>query len=161
MSATRRPGRTRTEDGIGTSPPRPDGSLKVRGTFAFSSDLWRPDMLWGITVRSVHPHARLLGVDISEALRMPGVHAVLTHEDVPGRKLYGQMVVDQPVLAFDTIRFHGEPIALVAADHPESARRAAARVRVEYQVLAPVTDAERALAADAPLLQPDGNLVSR
>jgi xanthine dehydrogenase D subunit len=161
MSATRQPGQTRTEGGIGTSPPRPDGSPKVRGTFAFSSDLRHPDMLWGITVRSIHPHARLLGVGISEAQRMPGVHAVLTHEDVPGRKLYGQMVVDQPVLAFDTVRFHGEPIALVAADDPEIARRAAARVRVEYQVLDPVTDAERALAADAPLLQPGGNLVKK
>jgi xanthine dehydrogenase D subunit len=100
-------------------------------------------------------------VDVTAALRVPGVHAVLTHEDVPGRKLYGQMVVDQPVLAFDTIRFHGEPIALVAADHPDIARRAAARVRVEYQVLDPVTDAERALSADAPLLQPGGNLVKK
>ena len=58
---------------------------------------------------------------------MPGVHAVLTHEDVPGEKKYGLEFQDQPVLAFERVRYFGEPVALVAAEHPEQARRAAER----------------------------------
>jgi xanthine dehydrogenase D subunit len=86
------------------------------------------------------------------------VIAVLTHEDVPGKKLYGLEIADQPILAFDFVRYWGEAIALVAAEHPEQARRAAEKVRVEYEVLKPVTDAERALSPDAPRLHPNGNI---
>src|SRR5699024_4292684 len=71
-------------DGVGTSPRRPDGVAKVTGEFAYSSDMWMEDMLWGATLRSPHPHARIRGIDVTEALKVPGVHAVLTHEDVPG-----------------------------------------------------------------------------
>ena len=123
-----------TPDGVGTSAPRPDGIPKVKGQFAYSSDLWGENMLWGATARSPHPHARIRGVDTSEA-RGPGVHAILTHEDVPGRKTYGLELPDQPVLAWDRIRYQGEPVALVAADHPETARRAAAAIAVDYEVL--------------------------
>ena len=72
--------------GVGDSPARPDGRQKVTGEFAYSSDLWLDGMLWGATVRSPHPRARLTGLDISGALTAPGVAAVLTHEDVPGRQ---------------------------------------------------------------------------
>ena len=75
---------------------------------------------------------------------MPGVHAVLTHEDVPGKKLYGLEFPDQPVLAIDRVRYFGEAVAIVAAEEPEQARRAAAAVRVEYEPLEPVVDPERA-----------------
>ena len=114
--------------GVGDSPARPDGRQKVTGEFAYSSDLWLDGMLWGATVRSPHPRARLTGLDISGALTVPGVAAVLTHEDVPGAKTYGLEHKDQPVLAWDQVRYQGEPVALVAADHPETARRAAARI---------------------------------
>ena len=117
--------------------PRPDGTLKVTGEFAFSSDLWMADMLWGATLRSPHPRARIRAVDISGALRLPGVAAVLTHDDVPGRKTFGLEAADQPVLADDEVRYQGEPVAIVAADHPETARRAAAAITVDYQVLDP------------------------
>jgi CO/xanthine dehydrogenase Mo-binding subunit len=83
-------------------------------------------------------------IDISEARRMPGVHAALTHRDVPGEKRYGLEFTDQPVLALDDVRYFGEPVALVAAEHPEQARRAAAKVRVDYIPQQPVIDAERA-----------------
>ena len=146
--------------GIGASPQRPDGSLKVRGEFAFASDLWADDMLWGATLRSPHPHARIRSVDIGPALRMPGVHAVLTHEDVPGRNRYGVKIADQPVLAEDVVRYRGEPVALVAADHPEQARRAADRIEVDYEVLDPITDPERAAHdGSLPPLHPGGNVV--
>lgn len=144
---------------VGESARRPDGMLKVRGEFAFSSDMWAQDMLWGATLRSPHPRARILGIDITAAVAMPGVFAVLTHEDVPGEKFYGLDHADQPVLAIDQVRYHGEPVAVVAADHPETARRAAAAITVEYEVLDPITDVESALADGAPPLHPNGNLL--
>ena len=123
---------------------RRDATPKVTGQFAYSSDLEAADMLWGHTVRSPHAHARVLSIDVSEALTMPGVHAVLAHEDVPGKKLYGLEFSDQPVLAIDRVRYFGEAVALVAAEEPEQARRAAAAVRVEYEPLEPIVDPERA-----------------
>src|SRR5216110_1024028 len=80
----------------------------------------------------------------TRARAMPGVHAVLTHEDIPGDKLYGLEFRDQPVLAVERVRYFGEPVALVAAEHPEQARRAAERIRVDYEPLEPIADAERA-----------------
>jgi len=129
---------------IGEVTRRSDAVPKVTGEFAYSSDLHAAGMLWGHTVRSPHAHARIHGIDVSRALTMPGVHAVLTHEDVPGEKLYGLEFRDQPVLAIDRVRYFGEPVALVAAEHPEQARRAAEQVRVEYEPLEPIVDAERA-----------------
>ncbi|MEV0677702.1 molybdopterin cofactor-binding domain-containing protein [Actinosynnema sp. NPDC050436] len=143
--------------GIGESPQRPDGTLKVRGEFAFASDLWHEDMIWGATLRSPHPYARITSVDLTDALKVPGVHAVLTHRDVPGRNLYGLEHKDQPVLAEDVVRYQGEPVALVGADHPETALRAIKRIHVEYEELTPVVDVETALQDIA--LHPGGNLV--
>jgi CO/xanthine dehydrogenase Mo-binding subunit len=134
---------------IGESVARVDGIPKVTGEFAYSSDLFAAGMLWGHTVRSPHAHARVLGIDRAEALAMPGVHAVLTHEDVPGRKTYGLEHADQPVLAIDRVRYFGEAVALVAAEHPEQARRAAEKVLVEYEPLEPVVESERASEREA------------
>ncbi|MGZ4300743.1 MAG: molybdopterin cofactor-binding domain-containing protein [Gaiellaceae bacterium] len=138
---------------VGDSTPRVDGVPKVTGEFAYSSDLQAAGMLWGHTLRSPHAHARIVSIDISEAVGMPGVRAVLTHEDVPGEKRYGLEFPDQPVLAYERVRYFGEPVALVAAEHPEQARRAAARIRVEYEALEPVVDPERATEQDP--LHPD------
>jgi CO/xanthine dehydrogenase Mo-binding subunit len=140
---------------IGDVVLRADGVPKVKGEFAYSSDLVAPGMLWGHTVRSPHAHAHIVSIDVTEAVTMPGVHAVLTHEDVPGAKTYGLEFRDQPVLAIDRVRYFGEPVALVAADHPEQARRAAEKIRVEYEPLEPVTDMER--ATDGPDLHPDSD----
>jgi len=146
-SATGAPTRapTGTDGGVGTDAARPDGTLKVTGEFAYGSDLWMDDMLWGVTLRSPHPHARIRSLDIGAALAVPGVFAVLTSDDVPGELLYGLEIADQPVLARGTVLYQGEPVALVAADHPETARRACARIAVDYEVLEPVTDARDAL----------------
>src|SRR5439155_10855529 len=84
---------------VGEVVPRADAIPKVTGEFAYSSDLQAAGMLWGHTLRSPHAHARIATIDISEAVAMPGVHAVLTHEDVPGDKRYGLEFHDQPVLA--------------------------------------------------------------
>jgi CO/xanthine dehydrogenase Mo-binding subunit len=129
---------------VGESVRRVDGIPKTTGEFAYASDLSAAGMLWGHTVRSPHAHARIVEIDLAGALASPGVHAVLTHEDVPGQKRYGLEFPDQPVLAFDRVRYFGEPVALVAAEHPEQARRAAERIRVEYEPLQPVVDPEQA-----------------
>ena len=129
---------------VGESAKRIDAIPKVAGEFAYASDLFAADMLWGHTVRSPHAHALIRAIDTSKAVSMPGVHAVLTHEDVPGAKRYGLEFQDQPVLAFDRVRYFGEPVAIVAAEHPEQARRAAEAVRVEYEELEPITDPETA-----------------
>ncbi len=132
---------TTTRGGVGESPTRPDSTLKVTGEFAFSSDLWLDEALFGATLRSPHPRARITGIDISGALAVPGVHAVLTHDDVPGAKHYGLDHADQPVLAIDEVRYQGEPVAILAASDPHTARRAITRIVVSYEVLEPVTDA--------------------
>ena len=150
-----RPGR------IGEESARIDGVPKVRGEFEYSSDLWMDGMLHGATLRSPHPHANILVLDTTEAEEMAGVRAVLTHEDVPGRKVYGMEIPDQPVLAWERVRYQGEPVAVVAADHPETARRALEKIRVEYEVLDPVTSAEEAMRDDAPRLHLSGNVLRR
>jgi xanthine dehydrogenase D subunit len=131
----------------------------VTGQFAYGSDLFAQDMIWGVTLRSPHPHAKIESIDIGPALATAGVFAVLTHADVPGANRCGLEHADQPVLAADVVRYQGEPVALVAADHPEIARRAAKKIIVSYQALEPVTDAVAALDAAAPRLHPPGNLV--
>jgi xanthine dehydrogenase D subunit len=144
---------------IGQSDRRPDGVPKVKGEFEYSSDLWMDGMLWGAILRSPHPRANIWSIDTSAAEDMPGVYAVLTYKDVPGRKVYGMEIPDQPVLAWERIRYQGEPIAIVAADHPETARRALDKIGVDYDVLEPLTDSERAMQEDAPKVHPSGNVL--
>ncbi len=140
---------------LGTSPTRPDAVPKVQGRFAFSSDLWADGMVWGKTLRSPHPHARIRRLDVSPAWRIPGVEVVVTAEDVPGAT-YGLITSDQPVFASDTVLYAGQAVAAVAADHPETARRACEAIIVEYEVLEPLTDPESAI--EAPPIHPDGNV---
>jgi xanthine dehydrogenase D subunit len=158
-TAGRTADRTAGAGRIGASAVRPDGTLKVTGQFSYGSDLWMDGMLCGVTLRSPHPYARIRGIKIGEALATAGVYAVLTHQDVPGANACGLERADQPVLAEDVVRYQGEPVALVAADHPEIARRAAKKITVDYQILEPVIAAREALGPGAPRLHPDGNLV--
>ena len=148
--------RTRRAPGLGESVLRPDAPAKTKGQFAFSSDLWMEGMVWGATLRSPHPHARIRSLDTAPALAIPGVHAVITNDDLWGSRTYGLEHHDQPVFADQVVRFHGEPVAAVAADHPEIARRAAAAIGVDYEVLAPVVDPEAAMVGEP--IHPAGNL---
>ena len=145
------------KSGIGTSAPRPDAQDKVQGEFIFSSDLSSDGMLWGQTLRSPHASAKILSIDISEALTISGVHAILTADDVPGENIFGLERADQPVLASDCVRYVGEPIAIVAADHPEIARKATDAIRVDYAILSPLVDSYLAIAADP--IHPEGNVI--
>jgi xanthine dehydrogenase D subunit len=144
---------------VGDSPIRPDGTPKVQGRFAFSSDLHADGMLWGRTLRSPHPHARIGSIDIGPALAIAGVACVVTADDVPGAATYGLISADQPVFARDVVRFVGEPVAAVAADHPDTARRALDAIVVAYDVLPPLTDADT--APGAPPIHPEGNVIRR
>ena len=149
----------RRKGGVGESVKRVDGIPKVKGEFEYASDLHRDGMLYGATLRSPHPYARIVSLDVSAAAAMPGVHAALTHLDVPGKKTFGLDVQDQPVLAIDVVRYAGEPVAIVAAEDPELARNALKQITVEYQVLTPVTDMEQALEPGVPAIHPQGNVV--
>ena len=170
MTITETPGRTtlphETEAGesarpgvIGTSPTRPDGIAKAQGSFEFSSDLSAAGALWGATLRSPHPHAKILSIDLSAAWKINGVEAIVTAEDVPGVLTYGLISQDQPVFARDVVRYVGEPIAAVAADHPETCRRALEAIVVTYEVLTPLLDAEMAIDSSTPPIHPDGNVI--
>jgi xanthine dehydrogenase D subunit len=150
---------TATTGRVGDSTLRPDGVTKVRGEFAYASDLWLDDMIWGVTLRSPHPHARVRSINIGPALATAGVYAVLTADDVPGRNRVGLEHDDQPALADGVVRYQGEPVAIIAADHPEVARQAAKKIVVDYEVLPAVTDGRTALDPSAPHVHPDGNLV--
>ena len=150
---------TRSRDVLGTSALRPDGVAKVTGEFSFSSDMRAENMLWGATLRSPHPYARITSIDTTKALLIAGVHAIITAEDVPGKLTYGLISSDQPVFAKDVVRYMGEPIAAVAADHPETCRRALAAIVVEYEVMTPLVDAELAIIPTTPPIHPDGNLI--
>ncbi|MFF3450187.1 xanthine dehydrogenase family protein molybdopterin-binding subunit [Streptomyces sp. NPDC002667] len=144
---------TGTKGGIGESTLRPDGTLKVTGEFAYSSDMWHEDMLWGQILRSTVAHAEIVSIDTGEALATPGVYAVMTYDDLPTEvRNYGLEIQDTPVLAHGKVRHHGEPVAIVAADHPETARRAAAKIKVEYRELPVITDEASATAPDAVLV---------
>src|SRR6267143_2409128 len=134
----------RRQGGVGESVKRIDGVPKVKGEFEYASDLHRDGMLWGATLRSPHPHAQIISIDVSAAAAAPGVSAVLTHADVPGRPTFGLDVQDQPVLARDVVRYAGEAVAIVAAEDPELAREALAKIAVNYKALTPVTDMEQA-----------------
>lgn len=144
---TKRPGKV--ANGVGSSPLRPDGIAKLKGEFDYASDLHAEGMLWGATTRSPHAHARIVSIDVAPALAIGGVHAVLTADDVPGRAVFGLEHPDQPVLASDVVRYWGEPVAIVAAEDEDTARRAAAAIEVEYEELEPFVDPEQADEVDA------------
>ncbi|MEY3166926.1 MAG: hypothetical protein RLZZ343_729, partial [Actinomycetota bacterium] len=117
-------------------------------------------MLWGATLRSPHPYAKIISIDDSAALAIDGVECVVTAQDVPGSPYYGLIMSDQPVFAAigDTVRYCGEPIAAVAADHPETCKRALAAIKVVYEILTPVTNPQDCVSGIAPQIHPEGNV---
>ena len=133
---------------------RPDGKEKVTGTGRYTADLTVAGQLVAKFRYADHTHARIARIDTTKARALPGVLAVVTHEDVPD-VLYGGMVRDRRLFARDTVRFEGDIVAGVAATTAEIAEQAAALIEVEYEPLPVVTDFEAALADDAPLVHPE------
>jgi len=147
---------------VGQPRPNPNALAKIKGTARFTDDYQFPGMLHARTKRAHVPHARIRSIDVTAARELDGVHAVLTHEDVPGRNAHGVVTIDWPVLCSDRIRYAGDAIAIVAADSEEIATRALDLIEVELEELPAVTDAIEALQPDAPLVhddRPDGNLL--
>jgi xanthine dehydrogenase molybdenum-binding subunit len=139
---------------VGRAIPRLGLADKVRGSARYTADLKRPDMLYGRVLRSPHAHARIVHIDASEAVRLPGVHAVLTYRDVPAVRIDVDLLPLDPV-----VRFVGDEVALVAAESEAIAEDAVRLIRVEYDVLPAVFEAEAALHPGAPPVHPAGNLV--
>lgn len=155
-------GAAEEKEALGSGIPRRDAREKVSGSALYVADLRRPNMLYGRAVRSPIPHATVKEIDVSQALACPGVVAVFTAADIPGRNITGPRTVkDQPVLTPDRVRFAGEAVALVVAESEAALQRGVDRVRVNYEPLPLVDDPEEALAPGAPLLHKEGNLCYR
>ncbi|HEY3684056.1 MAG TPA: xanthine dehydrogenase family protein molybdopterin-binding subunit [Streptosporangiaceae bacterium] len=142
---------------VGRSPAHHDFVNKVRGTLLYAADWSLPGMIHGRLVRADRASARIAGIDTTAAERLEGVVCVLTAEDVPYNAIVehasgglGEVIVEQPVLAADRVRYVGEPVAIVAAADPETAAEAADLVEVAYEPLPGVFSAEDALKPDAP-----------
>jgi nicotinate dehydrogenase large molybdopterin subunit len=151
---------------VGTSPAHHDFVNKVRGTLLYAADWSLPGMIHGKIVRADVAPARIVSIDTSAAERLEGVVAVLTADDVPHNMIVehasgglGELTIEQPVLAFDRVRYVGEPVALVAATDPETAAEAADLVEVTYEPLPGVFSPEEAMADGAPLVHDEGNVL--
>lgn len=145
-------------DYVGKRVLRKDGSDKVTGRAVYTVDKQLRGMLTGAVLRSPHPHARILHVDVSRAKALPGVKAVITAQDTLGIK-HGFVETpryppDQNVLAMDKVRFLGEEVAAVAAVDPYVAEAALDLIRVDYKPLPAVFDPEQAMQPDAPEIHP-------
>ncbi|WP_435748122.1 xanthine dehydrogenase family protein molybdopterin-binding subunit [Nocardioides sp. SYSU DS0663] len=145
---------------IGSVAVRADVLDKLLGDHRFATQEHAEGELHLSTVRSPCASARIDALHLEEARAVPGAVTVLTGRDVPGRRL-GSKVQDQPVLADQVVRHHGEAMALVVAETPAAARRMAARVRAELSPLPVLLDPARALDPGAPVVGPEGNLVAR
>ena len=135
---------------IGHPCPRKDGVEKVTGSAVFGPDVSFPDMLHAAIYQSPHAHAKILSYDLEEAKAVPGVRFVLTGEDLSGR--FGAFMADQPILAQEKVRYHGEPVVAVVAEDPHAAREAAKKVKVTYEKLEPVLDPYEGMQPGAPLV---------
>ncbi len=146
---------------VGHVLPRPDGLAKVTGAARFTDDYTFAGMLQARVLRAGLPHAILRSLDVSAARDLPGVRAVLTAEDVPGRRTHGLVTLDWPVLVGvgGKVRTVGDAVALVAADTREIAGQALALIVAEYDPLPVVSGARQARAAGAPAVHGPGNLL--
>jgi len=134
---------------VGKPFPRNDAVAKVTGAAKYTDDYKFAEMLHGATLRAKYPHAKILRIDTTKAKALPGVRAVLTHEDVPGSKNHGLIFNDWPVLCYDKVRYQGDAVAIVAADTREIAERALELIEVEYVELPVVDNPIDALKPDA------------
>jgi CO/xanthine dehydrogenase Mo-binding subunit len=144
---------------VGVEIPKVDALEKVLGETRYGADLSIKDPLHLKVVRSPKRHAKVLKIQLEEALKVEGVERIFTAKDIPGKNLIGIIAKDQPILATDRVRYIGDPIALVAARTEEAAEKAAQRAVVLYEDLPAVTNPEEALKPYAPLIHEKGNLL--
>ena len=140
---------------VGQSIPALNAWEKVSGTIPYTVHLELPGMVHGKIFRNrVVPHGRIVRLDVSRAARLPGVLGILTGADVARRSnpCFGAVIKDQPIVAFDRVRFVGDPVAVVAALTAEIAEEAVALIEAEYEELPALLDARAAMREGAPLI---------
>lgn len=135
-----------------------DGVKMVTGATLYGADIEVESMLYGKMLWADHPHARILKINTSKAEALPGVEKVITADDIPGINQAGLLVRDQPAMAFDKVRYIGDPVAVVFAETEELAEEARLLIEVEYEVLPGVFSIEEAAKDDAPQVHKEGNL---
>ena len=145
---------------IGKTETRKDAWAKASGKALYTADIPVEGLSSGLILRSPHHHARILDIDISAGLKMPGIQAVLTSQDIPGDKMFGPLVPDQPSLAADVVRHLGEPVVLIIAESRDQAQAASANIQINYEILPAVFDPVEAAKSDAPKLHDNGNILS-
>ncbi|MEE8356337.1 MAG: molybdopterin cofactor-binding domain-containing protein, partial [Anaerolineales bacterium] len=148
-------------DVVGQVVARPEARQKTTGEAIYTDDIIVPGMLFGVTLRAGIPHGKVIKLDISNAKKLPGVQAVLTAGDIPGRVNHGLIVQDWPALVGlgEKVRYVGDAIAIIAADTLEIARQALGLIETEYEPLPIVTNPVDAKADNAPLVHENGNLL--
>jgi len=144
---------------VGIAIPKVDSLEKVLGEAKYGADLPSEDPLHLKVVRSPKPHAKIVRIEINDALNVPGVERIFTAKDIPGRNLLGVIHKDQPILASDRVRYIGDPVVLVSAQTEEAAEEAAQKVLIVYEDLPFVNCPEEALKLDAPFIHEKGNLL--
>jgi len=139
---------------IGGRVVRLDARTKVLGQALYPGDLAVPGMIFGRILRSPHPHARVRRIDLTAARGLPGVAVAVSGDDISGPSTYGLVTPDQPALARTggAVRYVGDAVAAVAAETPELADEALARIKVDYELLPAVCDMQAALQPGAPLV---------
>jgi len=144
---------------VGIEIPKVDVLEKALGEAKYGADLPSREPLHLKVVRSLKPHAKIVRIEMDEALKVPGVERVFTAKDIPGKNLVGTINKDQPILASDRVRYIGDPVALIAAKSEEAVEEAAKKLVVVYEDLPSVTHPEEALQPYAPLIHEKGNLL--
>ncbi len=152
----------KTDGKVGKRHPKYAAEKLVLGKSPFVADVKLDGMLHGALKLSDHPRAKVLKIDTMEAEKIPGVVKVFTAKDIPGERFTGLIVNDWPMFVDvgEETRYVGDVIASVVAVDEETARTAAKEIKVEYEVLEPLTDPFKALEEDAPKIHPNGNLLS-
>lgn len=138
---------------IGKSVLRKEASDKVTGAAEYTGDYETPGLLYASIVISPYAHAEIKHIDTSEALKIPGVRAILTGQQYP--VLTGSVILDRPPIALGKVRYNGEPVALVVADSEQYAKKAAALIKVQYNPLPVVNSPSEAIKSNAPLIHED------
>lgn len=135
---------------VGTAEQRIDAVEKSTGNVKYLGDKLLKGMLHAKIATSKEAHARIKSVDTTEAWKVPGVRAIVTGETFPFP--IGPILADRPPIAFDKVRYYGEPVAIVVADYPYQAKQAANKIIIEYEKLPVVNSLEQAFQSDAPVI---------
>jgi len=146
---------------IGTSYPRKDAVEKVTGEAVYCADISLPDLRYAVVLRSTQHHAQIKNLDASRARQLEGVLAILTFDDIPGERYYGEIIADRPALADGKVRFKGEPIAVIVAKNRQIAEKARNAIEVHYELLPAVFDPEQAISKKTAVIHPRGNLADQ